>query len=95
VVAVVAGPVFAGARGLRAWRDFRRFRRRALEPLVGLTERLETTERRLAAAGATAVRLDGARASLERSLAQARVLADAAGEARVLVDQVRGFAPRP
>jgi hypothetical protein len=81
-------------RGFEAWRSFRRLRRRLRDGLAGMTQRFAVTEQRLAHAGETAQRLDRARTELEQSLATARVLADAAGEAKDLVDRLRGFAPR-
>jgi hypothetical protein len=91
---VLGGLGLAAVRGLAAWRSFRRFRRRFRDAMSGLPHRIETTERRLALAGETAARLDRARAELERSLATARVLADAASEAKDLVDRLPGFVPR-
>jgi signal transduction histidine kinase len=81
-------------RGLGTWRDFRRLRGRLGESLAGMTERLAATELRLAHAGETAQRLDRARSDLQESLAEARLLADAAGEAKDLVDRLRGVVPR-
>ena len=59
-----------------------------------MEQRVLAAERRLAHAGETAQRLDRARADLERSLAEARLLAEAAGEAKELVDWLRGLVPR-
>ena len=59
-----------------------------------MNERVLAAERRLAQAGETAQRLDQARGRLERSLAEARLLAEAAGEAMELVDRLRGLVPR-
>jgi hypothetical protein len=73
---------------------FRRVRPRFDESVAGMNERLNLVEQRLAEAGATAARLDAARAALNRSLAEARVLADAAGEAGDLITRIRSYVPR-
>ena len=52
--------------------------------------RLEALERRLDHAAATAERLDSPMAELKRSFAKAQVLMGAAGEAKALVDGLRG-----
>ena len=93
-VAIVGGLVLAAVRGLAAWRDVRRFRRKVNDALAGATQRVAAMERRLAHANEQAERLDRARAELQDALATARALSDAAGEAKALVDRVRGVVPR-
>ena len=94
LVAVIAGAVVAGVRGLAAYRGMRSFQRR-LNVAVAETQRLiDGIEPRVAKATATAARLEEARAQLERSVATAKVLADAFGEALALVKRVTAFVPR-
>jgi hypothetical protein len=59
-----------------------------------MLSRLDTLERRLERATASAERLDHAMVELNRTVAKARVLAGAAGEAKDLVDSLRGAVGR-
>jgi hypothetical protein len=79
---VIASAVFAVARALKAWRAFRRFRRRVFEGLEDVTRRVAAIEQRVNAANASAVRLQRAQAELQDSLAAARVLAAAVADVR-------------
>jgi hypothetical protein len=77
---VLASAFYAVACALRAWRSFRRFRRRIFEAAGDVTRRAGEIERHLAEAGAAGARLEQAQARLQASLASARTLADAFGE---------------
>lgn len=91
IVIVIATALYALATGLRAWRSFRRFRRRIVDGLGDVTRRAEGMERHLAEAGAAAARLDAANAELQESLATARVLSAALNDLRTAVRRVRGI----
>src|SRR5205823_5681287 len=82
LVAAGGGATFAGLRGLRAWRTFRSLRRSIGAGLVEVTARVAGMEARLAQATASAARLERAQRQLQDSLATARLLAAAAGDAR-------------
>jgi hypothetical protein len=91
-VAVIAGLVLAGIRGLDLRRAFKRFRKTVLAGMDDLNRRAAVLQRRADALPAKAQRLEDARASLEHSIAEARVIAGAFGEvaavyraARILV----------
>lgn len=96
VFGVVVGgtTLFALARGLAAWRGFRRLRGRIFDGLGDVSRRVAGIERRLSTAGETAARLDRARCELQDSLATAAVLNSAFGEARAVVGRVTGLMPR-
>ena len=90
-VAPVAGIALAAVRGLAAWRALKRFRRTVLAGLEEpeRVERLPALEKRADTLPAKAERLDEARASLAQSLAEARVIANAFGEAAAMVRAAR------
>ena len=93
LVGAVAGLVFVAARGLAAWRTLRSFQSRLAVAMAETTRLLDGIEPRVAAASASAQRLEEARASLEESTASARVLFTAMGEAVALVQRIRAYAP--
>jgi hypothetical protein len=93
-VALLSGLVFAGVRGMAAWRTLRSFQRRLEAAMAETTRLLDGIEPRVAKASATAVRLEQARARLEESVATAKVLFDAFGEATALIRRVAAFVPR-
>jgi|SRR5579875_1710433 len=91
--AVAAALGFAVVRAQRAWRDFKRARRRLFRAL----DTLLTTAERLAenAAGATDTRgLQASVARLRRSLARLAVLREAVDEARDTVGRFTAVMPR-
>src|SRR5579864_9504291 len=92
-LAVGAGLAAATVSGLRAWRDFRAFRRTVLGRLGRLGDDLAALERRSATAGDTAQRLDLARRRLQRTLELAAVVTGATLESWSLVRRVRGAVP--
>jgi hypothetical protein len=85
----VAGIALAAVRGLAAWRALKRFRRTVLAGMDELNRRVVALEKRADTLPAKAERLDEARASLEQSLAEARVIANAFGEAAAMVRAAR------
>jgi hypothetical protein len=93
IASVVGSVGFAAARGLRAWRAFRRVRRRISESLTDVMHRVAWIEGRLTSAGASAARLQRAQADLQESLATARVLSAALAEVRATVNRVTGLVP--
>ena len=88
-VAPVAGIALAAVRGLAAWRALKRFRRAVLAGMDELNRRVVALEKRADTLPAKAERLDEARASLAQSLAEARVIANAFGEAAAMVRAAR------
>ena len=88
-VALVAGIALAAVRGLVAWRALKRFRRTVLAGMDELNRRVNVLQKRADALPAKAERLEEARASLEQSLAEARVIANAFGEAAAMVRAAR------
>ena len=93
VVAVAGAFASAVTRGLQAWRALARFRRKALEAVDDLNERLAAVDRNVARAGDSAVRLQRAQADLQASLAGARVLASGLSEFRAVLAYVTGLVP--
>jgi hypothetical protein len=93
-VAVVSGLVLAGVRGLAAWRAFKSFKRNAGDGMLETAARLEQLEARTARSTERTGRLAQAQAQLQRSLAEAAVVGEAANEVRALVERVRLVAPR-
>ena len=94
VVAVVAGGVVAGVRGLAAYRVLRSFQRQLDVAVAETTLLIDGIEPRVAKVTATAQRLEESRARLEESAASARILFAALGEALALVQRVNAFLPR-
>ena len=88
-VALVAGIALAAVRGLVAWRALKRFRRTVLAGMDELNRRVVALQKRADTLPAKAERLEEARASLEQSLAEARVIANAFGEAAAMVRAAR------
>ncbi|HEY3922459.1 MAG TPA: hypothetical protein VGL76_10135 [Gaiellaceae bacterium] len=93
-VAVPIGTaVWAASSALRAWRSFKRLRRKVFDGLGDVTNRLAAIDRHLDSASESAARLAQANARLQASLADARVLASAFGEFRSTVARVTGLMP--
>jgi hypothetical protein len=92
-VATVGGLIFAAVQGFGAWRAFRGFKR-AAEPLFAVigTE-AAGMEARTAAMSRRVDEFERAREQLERTLAEARVAAEAGSEAAAFFKRVRGFMP--
>jgi hypothetical protein len=93
-IVVGVGLVITAVQGLRAWRAFRRFRRTTEPRLAETAAALARLEVRSNAVTARVVRLERAQARLQRSLAAARVVSDAAGEALGFVERARAAMPR-
>jgi hypothetical protein len=81
-------------RGLRFWRDLKRFMRilGAASDLLGA--RADEAAGKAGGAGSGTGRLAASTARLSRSLAYARVVADAAGDSWATVTRLRGSVPR-
>lgn len=94
MLAVVAAGGLAARRGLTLWRDFKRFSRIVGAASDALASRADEAARKAGAAGSAAERLAAANGRLSRSLAYARVVADAAGDARATLTGIRGSVPR-
>jgi hypothetical protein len=86
VLAIVGGLAVAGVRGLQAWRDFRRVRRVFTRRVGEVSRGVLGMETRLDRLDASSARLTRARARLQQSLAEASVIADAAGDARASLE---------
>ena len=93
LVVLVASAVFAGTRGLAAWRVQRHLRRRLIAGMADVTRRVDDIEERLTAAGHTADELQRAQAHLQESLAAARVLLAAFAEVQATVGRFTGLVP--
>jgi len=94
LVGLVAGVTFAAVRGLAAYRVIRVFLGRFGAVSAEMQRSVDGVAPRLDKATATAERLEEARARLDESLASARVLFAAFGEALALVQRVKAFVPR-
>ena len=94
VAAVLGGGVYAGLAGLGAWRDFKRTSRVLGAGGDALTERADEVTRKADGAAQAGARIAESAARLQRSLAYARVVADAAGDVRAALTRLRGVAPR-
>jgi hypothetical protein len=93
-VAFVAGVVFAVLRVIAFVHTYKSFKRR-LDVTVAATRRsFDGIEPRVAKTSASAARLEEARARLEESVATAKVLFDAFGEALALMRRISAFVPR-
>ena len=85
--------LFAAARGLSAWRTFRRFRRRVSDNLAEALQRVAGIETRMGAVNSSVTRLQQAQAELAASVGTARVLSGAFGELRATVGRITGLVP--
>jgi hypothetical protein len=94
VVAILASAAYAAARGIGAWHDFRRLRRRAMDDLADLSRRGVFIEQHLAAAGESGARLQRASAELNESLAGMRTLVAALADVRATVARAAGLIQR-
>jgi hypothetical protein len=88
-VAVAAGLAVAGVRGLALWRTFKGFRRTVFAGMDDLNRRVAVLQRRADALPAKAERVEQARASLQQSVSEVRVIAEAFGEAAAKVRAAR------
>jgi hypothetical protein len=93
VVATGAGLAVAAREGLQAWRSLKRLRQSVQRGLHEVTAQLAALERRSAQLPEKLARFDAARASLDESLAEARIVARGAGEFTALIHGVRSFIP--
>ena len=93
VVVLAAGGVHVAREGLRAWRAFKRLSRIVGAGGEALTARADAAAAKAAGAGAAAERISAAAGRLGASLAYARVLADAAGDARATLTGLQGSLP--
>jgi hypothetical protein len=93
-IAVVAAAARLGVQAMATWRALRSFQRRLARTLAELEASVARTERRLDKASEAAARLAAAQLRLQRSLATASVLAEAAGEPAALLESARAFLPR-
>jgi hypothetical protein len=85
LIATGTGMTFAASRGLETWRALRSFQG-VLDPaLVDVNGRAAAMESRLAATPRKVERLEEATVRLQTSIAAARVIADAAQDARSLL----------
>ena len=94
VVAIVGSIAVAAARGLRAWRTFKRCSRTTSGAIAGVLERAAEAERHAAAFTEGTEKLSAALAHLEQSRAELAVIQAAATEARSPFNSLRGAVPR-
>jgi hypothetical protein len=90
-VAFVGGLVWAGFQGYRAWRRGYPAFKRMSTASEELNERAAALEQRMAALEQKTAELQANAGHFSRSLAQARVLLDAAQDAKSVVDRVLVF----
>jgi hypothetical protein len=88
-IAIVSGLILAGVRGLVAWRALTSFKRTTAEAMLTTTVLLERLDARTAGAADRAARLTEAQAQLQKSLAEAAVVGEAASEVWSLVQRAR------
>ena len=93
-LAAVSGIAVAGVRGLAAWRALKSFKRTTGEGMLRTAELIEKLEARSAASAGRAERLAGAQAQLQKTLAEAAVIGEAADEVWSLIQRARLVAPR-
>jgi hypothetical protein len=94
VVATVAGAAYVGVRAWRAWQAFVSLAVVGAAGLDLLMLRSDELTAKTERAATKAEQLLTAAERLEGSLVRARILVDATGEARDLLNAVRAFAPR-
>jgi hypothetical protein len=94
VLATGGAAAFLVLRGLAFWRDLKRFMRVLGAGSDARAARADEAARKAGGAGSAAERLAAATARLSRSLAYARVVADAAGDSWATVMRIRGSVPR-
>ena len=94
VVAVVGSIAFAAARGLYAWRAFRRFSRTTSAAIGGVLETAAEAERHAVAFTEGTEKLSAAVVRLEQSRAELAVIQAAATQARSSLSSLRGAVPR-
>jgi type II secretory pathway pseudopilin PulG len=91
-LAVLASMAALAVRGLAAWKDSRRVLRRVNTESEMIVAGLEDMQRRVDRLNSSNARLEGARAQLDRSLAAARLLFAATGDARSALKWLRFLA---
>ena len=94
VVATVAGAAYVGVRAWRAWQACVSLAVAGSAGLDLLLSRSDELTAKADRAASKAEQLLTAAERLEGSLARARILIDATGEARDLLNAVRAFVPR-
>lgn len=94
VLAAAGGAALATLRGLRGWRTFRTTSSAATDALDALGAAAATTAERAAAAVEHTAALGEAKARLDRSLAELRVLRHASERPRAGLGLLRGAVPR-
>jgi hypothetical protein len=90
----LGGAVVTARRAATVWRALRSLQRVIDAALAHVLARAAVTEQRVAAASATAARLDDAVARLQRSRSRAAILASAVGEIRGSLRRTRALVPR-
>jgi hypothetical protein len=88
-VAIVAGIAVAAVRGLALWRAFKGFRRTVFAAMDDLNRRVAVLQSHADTLPAKGERFEEARFSLQQSIAEVRVIADAFGEAAAMVRAAR------
>ena len=89
LVASAAGIAFAAVRGLDTWRTLRGFQGRLEPELAEVNGLVATMEAKLAIAPDGPARLQRATTRLQASIAEARIIADAAQDARSVLRVIR------
>jgi hypothetical protein len=93
VIGLVSGLLVAGVRGLGAWRALRSFKATTADAMLETAVRIEALEARMEASAGRAERMADAQAQLRRSMAEAKVIGEAAGEVWDLVERARVLVP--
>jgi hypothetical protein len=94
VVAAVGSIAYAAARGLRAWRTFKRFSKTTSSAIGDVLETVAEAERHVTAFTESTEKLSAALTRLEQSRAELAVIQAAAAEARSSLTSFRGAVPR-
>ena len=94
VAVLVAASAFLSLRGLKAWRTFKSFSRKAAAAADQVTQTAAAAEARALSLGDGSERLTAAIDRLQATLAEFAIIRAAAAEARVPFTRVRGAVPR-
>jgi TolA-binding protein len=93
LLAVLVSTVWAGYQALRVWRQLRSVPGGVLGQVEEIARRANEAQQRTAALEQQVAELQQRVESLNGSLARARILVNAAGEMRTLVDSARTYIP--
>ena len=93
LLAVLVSSIWAGYQALRVWRQLRSVPGGVLGQVEEISRRAIEAQERAAALEQQVAELRDTVESLNASLARARILVSAAGEARAVLDSARSYIP--